>query len=365
VFATFGLGIFVIVHSLFVSSVPDVSILKGVLWVVVAATLIAAWGGLAEEDRSRLEAEVIAGLGGILIASLPLLPTDLGYLRNGSGFQGVLNHPQAFGLAMAVLGAWLGARVLERERPTLLDAIVLGIAMVSVILSESRTAGAALVGGTMVAVLGVAIATRRRPTSVAPALASSRAQLVILLAVAGLVIVGPELAARLQAYVSKRSDERTMFEAYDSSRGHLVRSMWDNILEHPIEGIGFGIASDVGSMEVLRDEVTRLPTGASIEKGVMPLAVLEELGILGALFTGAWLIACFSRAFAGGLVPVAVMCTVLGTNLGESTLFSPSGMGMLILIALAWSVTSPRQRRRVGAGCRGSYVFKPGRAAGV
>ncbi len=76
-----------------------------------------------------------------------------------------------------------------------------------------------------------------------------------------------------------------MLEAYDLSRGSLIDEMWQNITEHPLAGIGFGIGSDPSEMEIERDPVFRLPIGAPIEKGVLPIAVVEELGIIGALPT--------------------------------------------------------------------------------
>jgi hypothetical protein len=72
-----------------------VSILKAVSWLLVTITLFAAWGGLDMDGRFEIENRVFGGLIVIMIASLPLLLVpSIGYAINGTGFQGILNHPQ-------------------------------------------------------------------------------------------------------------------------------------------------------------------------------------------------------------------------------------------------------------------------------
>src|SRR5690606_22400808 len=109
---TLLLGLFFVVHAVLFSPVVDVSVLKAVSWTLAMATLIAAWTGLNEEGRAALADRIFGGLTLLMIVSLPLLTLPVGYLRNGTGFQGVLNHPQAFGPAMALLGAWAAGRML-------------------------------------------------------------------------------------------------------------------------------------------------------------------------------------------------------------------------------------------------------------
>ena len=55
-----------------------------------------------------------------------------------------------------------------------------------------------------------------------------------------------------------------------------------------------------------------------------------------------WLWLLVRRAARGGMTPLAVCLTALAMNFGEATLFSPSGMGMLTLILVAWAATAQR-----------------------
>ncbi len=130
-----------------------------------------------------------------------------------------------------------------------------------------------------------------------------------------------------------------MLEAYDRSRGSLIAQMRENIYEHPWTGIGFGVASDPSTMLINHDPVFGLPVGASVEKGVAFVAIVEELGILGAALVGLWVFALLRGAARSGIAPFAVVLTILFLNMGESTFFSPGGFGLLSLLLLGWAFT--------------------------
>lgn len=336
---TFALGAFLIVHSLYVSPIVDVSILKALSWTVVVATLLSAWSGLDDDARARLERQLFGGLIVLILASLPLAFTATGYLRNGTGFQGVLSHPQAFGPMVAFLGGWLAGRLLGSARPRWRDAVLLGLCLVLVIMSEARTAGLALVLGVVASVLVSSSLSGIPVRKLLPGLASRRLFGLALTAVIGVVLAAPVLSDRISAYLTKRSGSTDLVAAAEASRGGLVDEMLVNIEKYPLTGIGFGVASDPSSMRIDRDPLLGLPTGATIEKGVLPFAVIEELGILGALLVLAWLWMLVRRGARSGVFALSVLTIVLLTNLGEATLFSPGGMGLLPLILLTWAVT--------------------------
>lgn len=339
VLATLALGAFLIIHSMLFSPLPDVSILKALSWTVVVATLLSAWSGLSYEARTRLERQLFSGLIALVLVSLPLIATATGYLRNDTGFQGVLNHPQAFGPAVAFLGGWLGGRLLGTARPRWRDVVLMAMCLLLVVMSEARTAGLALVLGVASAVLVSPFIAGIPARRLMPGLAGRRLQVLALIAPIVLVFVGPALSDRLDDYFLKRSDSASLLEAADVSRGLLVFTMIANIEENPLTGIGFGLASDPSSMQVDRNPALGLPTGASVEKGVLPIAVLEELGIFGFLLVVAWLWLMVRRGARSGIAAFAVLATLLLTNLGEATLFSPGGMGLFPLILLAWAAT--------------------------
>ena len=343
---TFFLGLFLVLHSLLFSPVVDVSVLKATSWMVVMVTLIAAWGGLADEVRSRLVDQVFAVLTLLMLLSIPLLVLPLGYLTSGTGFQGVFSHPQSFGPAMALLCAWGVGQMLSQRRPTWSSVALVGMCLSMVALSEARTAGVALVLGVGVAIMMVT-GFRRGHGMVLPGLRSARFQFVVVFSVLGLIVAAASVNRFITDFIAKgdQAEVSGLLGAYEDSRGPLMEKMWANIEKDSWVGIGFGIASNHEEMAVARDPLLGLPVSASIEKGVLPLAVLEEVGVIGFALTALWILMLFKRTTRGGITPTAVSVTALLLNMGESTLFSPSGFGLLPLILLGWAFSTTSRPR--------------------
>ena len=336
--ATLTLGLLLIGHSFLFSPIPDVSVLKALSWTAVTATLFAAWGAMNKEDRDQTTSQIFGGLVAVLICSVPLLASPIGYSRNESGFQGVLGHPQAFGPTMALLGVWAGARMLGEKRPPWLLVLLMGACLVLIVLSEARTAGLALVLGLASAAMLVPFISRQSIKKMLPGLGSRRVYLVAGVAAVGVLFSGAVLTDRIGSYIDKRGGGGGLMQSYETSRGALIDVMLENINMAPYVGIGFGIASRPEEMIVDRDPVFGLPTGAVVEKGVLPYQVVEELGLFGALFVLLWLGMAIKRASRGTVTTLAILLTVLLLNLGESTFFSPGGMGLLPLILFTWAV---------------------------
>ncbi len=137
-----------------------------------------------------------------------------------------------------------------------------------------------------------------------------------------------------------------MVEAAEKSRGSLVDAMIENIGMRPLWGSGFGLASDLSTMNVEREPVTGLAIGAPVEKGVLFVAVVEEVGLIGAFFVFLWMWLLIHRSAKAGIIAFCVMATALAINIGEAILFSPGGPGLLILIVLTWAVTNESMVRR-------------------
>ncbi len=345
---TLLLGLFFVVHSLLFSPIVDVSVLKAVSWVLVMSAMIEAWTGLEPENQEKVSRQIFGGLVVLLIASSPLLLMPLGYLRNNTGFQGVMSHPQSFGPTMALLGAWAVSYIFSAKRPPWSLVWLAMACVVLVVLSEARTAGLALLLGVGVAIVTAPMFVSRQLTVVFPGLRSPRTHIVFFIALAGLIVAGAKVENVITHYLTKsgRSEGVGLVEQYQTSRGRLMDQMWINIQENPLQGIGFGIDSYPLEMDIKRESLFGLPVSASVEKGVMPLAVLEELGLVGFLAFAMWVYMLLRHSVRGGVAPFLVVMTILFLNFGESTLFSPGGVGLLSLILLGWAFSSGHRRRR-------------------
>lgn len=340
-------GAFAVLHSIFFSPAADVSVLKAVSWTLAFSTILTAWSELGAQESNILEKEIFGSLILLMVVSLPLLVTPLGYMRNGTGFQGVLNHPQAFGPTMALLGVWTMSRWLTGTGKRVWLYLALAVGCIGLVVSsEARTAGFAMVLGIILATITVVLLSECPLRESLPNLGSYRMFIVIIVTSLCAVFAGQEISDRYTDYLAKRGkvNVESLADAYQKSRGGLAQGMWMNIQNDPVVGIGFGIASDPSSMKIIREPLFGLPVSAVIEKGILPLAVWEELGLIGlGLFVGLVLL-FLRRGIKAGLGALSVGMTAFLLNLGESTFFSPGGMGLLSLILFGWVVSSARHQ---------------------
>lgn len=352
--ATFGtilIGLGIIAHSILVSPNIDVSILKASIWLITIATLFSVWGGMNQSEWSESTRFVFGGLIVVALASIPLVGTSVGVLRNGWGFQGLLNHPQVFGPAMGVLGTWAFAKFLEQQKLRADLLLLTGLCVVFVFMSASRTAGVSMVFGIAGAVAALFLLTSRSLPSILPGLSNRHVWIVVL----GLAFVAvlniDKVGAGVASFITKSegSETHSLVDAYETSRGFLLYRMVENILASPFHGIGFGSPSIQGSMEIERDPIFGLPFGAPIEKGVVPIMVIEELGIPFAVLIFYWIFTLIRRTASAEYSRLAVLITVLLLNMGEAVFFSPGGQGLLVLILVAWSAASPCKVRTLNA----------------
>ena len=341
-------GTFCIVQSVLVSYAPDVSILKAVSFLVMALTLSISWFS-RQVKTEQLQGWIFFWLAAIAIASAPLLLHPLGYLKNNHGFQGILNQPQVFGITMALTGAWIGGRMLRLRAFSGVDIVLAALVILMLFLSESRGAMMAVSGGLL---LSYFLARGLSLRTIRAAFKNLRHKRVFLLFVCLLFTGGmffDKVSNMIERTIAKRSDNQTIASAFDASRGRLISKSLDNFYANPVLGIGFGVASDPSKMKVTREPVFGLPVGASIEKGNMYSAILEEIGFAGfLLFAGLLVVLLNSICRSGQLEMVWLFFCALLVNIGEAVLFSPNGIGLLVwmLVLMATSARSVNAARQ-------------------
>ena len=338
-------GIFVIFHSFYVSYFPIISILKIISWLIVMILLLKTWSEFNTREHKDLQKWIIKFLLLIAIISLPThFVREIGYIKNSFGFQGVLNHPQAFGATIAIFTSILVGEMLLQKRPSWLIMVTILLSLLMIFLSQTRTAGLGLIFAVGFSLVFFFILNFFKKQSYAPVLKSYRFFIIFLFSSLLLLIFYSELGPQISNFISKggRVDLLGIFEAYKKARAVLFIPMMENISENFVSGIGFGIASDPVSMSVKLDPFFDLPIQASVEKGVLVLMVLEELGIFGFIIFLVWVLFLFYRALNNGIKAFIVVSSIFIINLGEATLFSPGGLGLLFLILLTSFVSLPK-----------------------
>lgn len=122
-----------------------------------------------------------------------------------------------------------------------------------------------------------------------------------------------------------KTDRRSLSEAFTASRQGLIEMCMDDFRQRPLIGMGFQVA------EYTQEYARRnkgLILSSPIEKGVIPIMILGETGIVGII-----VFAIFLLVFYGGCVnkrlyiTLVMMLVLLTINLGEATFFSPGGIG--------------------------------------
>ena len=270
----------------------------------------------------------------LAVALLSLLSLALGVARNfktENVLQGLHNlafyHSNAAGPIFALIVVYLLNVVLfTRHRNRWMCLPIAGILTYCLWLTGSRTGLGSLLAGITIT-LGLAMAWGRGRQFMIR-LNYSRTSILLMLCAIGLAAAmteigtGGSLSSGVRSFVSKNTEEVEELTAEDvlSSRAGLVQRAWENFQRSPLVGIGFGVSTDpyfIANATLLY---------APVEKGFLPGAVLEEVGLVGALAFLGFLGAMSSTLIRNRSIPgVAMFASFLITNLGEASFFALGG----------------------------------------
>lgn len=275
-----------------------------------------------------------------IAGSALFLFAGLGFERNGRGFQGIFIHPQTFGPLMAVITAWFTGIWLGAKKPPIVMPFLVGVSFVFIYLSQARTGmGAALLGGGIAYLLSVfskrAIPHQKRLYKLAGAVGF------------GLVVLALLNPSRVQeaalGFIQKREVTSTEFSViFQESRGFLVDASLNNFRAHPLFGIGLGVPTDYQDTDISNfQSIAGIPISASVEKGFLPAAIVEEMGILGALLSITLLLMIINRVRRRhSFMTLWVLLSALLINVGEAVLFSVGGLGIFIWIIVGMTYSN-------------------------
>lgn len=320
---------------------PTVSLMKVASFGVGATAVVAAALVLRVGDAQRLRLwlpSLVLAVGLVSLLTIPF-PAISQRVYLGS-FQGILSHPQSFGTFLAPLVTLLASRLLlHRRQFSKLDGLALSVAGLLLLASATRTAALAVILGVTGAMfLGVLRnRTARREAMRAWMLGIGLAALALIA-----VLASSGLRGAVFEFVFKRDTTASLDEAFMSSRGVGIESQWRNFLEQPLIGHGFGIFPG-GGFPTRVVTFMGLPISAPVEKGFLPTAVLEEVGVVGGAAFLVLVVAMVRRAMRTGDQPwTAVLLTCLFINLGEAVFFSVGGIGLVFWIWMGVAMRGTR-----------------------
>lgn len=121
------------------------------------------------------------------------------------------------------------------------------------------------------------------------------------------------------------ADQREMAEAFTGSRQGAMEQSLSDYRRNPTWGSGFQV---IWEHRDLWQRSNGLVLSASIEKGVLPVMILGECGIVGCITFGIFLISFYATCARRRLHVTSTMFTLLlVSNMGEASFFSPGGIG--------------------------------------
>jgi len=316
----------------------QISFSKITVFTYGVATFLIAFNSLDKHSLMDLKDWFLAISVAVVLISLPtLFLPSVGYLCNGRGFQGVFNHPQGFGVFLAPIIAYLASKIfLLRSSEKLWVRLFGAIAFLVMFLSRSRTAmltvlislGSALVAGTLSPHHKVMqMAALRTLTYIASGL-------IILFA---LIVISPVFSKTIEGFWLKGEENTTLEEAFYRSRGAGIDFHWNRFLQKPLTGHGFGIDAAHG-IKKNPESFLGIAVSSPTEKGFLPVAFLEEVGIIGLLFfMPFFLILCWSAVSQPDMGLISIFFACLFVNIGEAVFFSPGYLGgyLWLLIGLS------------------------------
>lgn len=245
-------------------------------------------------------------------------------------FGGITNHSQTFAPLLALTVGWVlcDMLLLERRFRWLHLSIVI-FALPLIYMTRSRVGLVSVVAAMYMSAFYAA-----RKVQLPSGLRARLSQGII---ASGALLVVVALVAQLTTgamsrWMRKTNDEeldkRSLGEAMTSSRMGLLDQSLYEFKRKPLIGSGFQVAEYTQDLVAVSKGFI---FSAPIEKGVTPVMVLGETGILGEtcflIFIFSFCGACVRRKY---IVTFSLFTVMLVTNLGEATLFSPGGTGGIL-----------------------------------
>lgn len=275
----------------------------------------------------------------LAVLSIPTYFMYAGFAINGRGFQGAMNHPQGFALAMGSLFMLCYYRIISKASPHYwFNLALMAMSFAFLVLSQSRTSIFALLLSLFLAEI-VGYFKGGKMLFVGRIALNKWVFIGFVFAIGLAALNADKVKSLSEGILQKGSDAGNVQEAFAESRGFLFQAAWRNFKENRWFGIGFQVSNGKYGgyeMKVSRDPIFAIPIGASIEKGFLPMAMLEEIGLVGAALFILILINVFLTGVGGaGYYAVSLFFFSLFVNFGEAVLFSLSGYGLLIWLLIS------------------------------
>ena len=296
-------GLYMALSSLFMSSYPTISVFKVISYIVPFLAII---DGLYYSRNTNWIHIINICFGLVSIGSVVLVFHPYGYMRNGHAFQGFLNHPNVYGVILAL---FLAAYLFEHSYKNLniKNILIICICFVLIILSESRT-------GFLSAVIALLI-------NITYSRKKDRKALFLLAIYIGVLLIFATTTIwdKLLRFLYKGGN--AVGDIGNTRLPSIVANL-NRFLNSPLFGTGFNVPYIAG----VRDYSFAL--NVAVENGNLLTAILGDLGFIGfCLFC-----ICYAYIFIIGKCPngYSLFFIPFIVSLGEMAFFSTNNYGLLL-----------------------------------
>lgn len=318
--------------SLLTGYFVEIALLKLLNFALATSAMFAGAAVLRQRNKDLAEwfvtlaaVTVVLGVGSIVLG--------IGRNMRGLGavaptFNGPFYHSNCLGPLAAMMVIYLACVVIfANYRNRWVCVVLAGCLVYFMVLTQSRTSFGALFVG-LLTTIGLTFVMARRGY-VRLRMNMSRFVLVggVAMAAVGLLIAdmasGNTVTKAVVAFANKGGAiEELSIDQVLSSRKAIVQLSWNNFLQSPLIGIGF----EVSTSDFFRQNASLFY--APIEKGFLPVAVLEETGLIGTFFFVVFLVAYLGYLARRLNIPgIAMFVTFLAVNCGEAMFFAVGGHG--------------------------------------
>lgn len=249
-------------------------------------------------------------------------------------FSGVTNHSQTLAPMAVSLAAWtLSDMIFCERRLSKLHLAILGAAPILIFMTRSRAGFLGFVVA-MAMICLYAMPKSRASSKVKSKMSGFLAFGVVVIATA--LIIGEARSDMVSRWLRKTDDlardSRNLSEAFTASRMGKVDSLLSDFKKSPMFGTGFQVIEEHQALYQL-GRITLF--SAPIEKGVLPIMVLSETGVIGALVFAVFLCVFYGMcAMKRYIVTASLFTVMLALNMAEADFFSPAACGGVMWMIL-------------------------------
>lgn len=302
----FVFAIEIIITNFLFSSYPIVATFKVISYII---PFMAVLKGICDFCDINWIKRIVIPLGFVLIGSAILIPFPVGYLRNGHAFQGLFNHPNVYGVMLAL---FLAGFLYSSHRITVKEIVMSIIVVMLAILSESRTGIFACVFAIVLYLLSKEIRTK--------------ASNIIYLFAIGLTIIAllslnDSIMSNIYFLLHKGGNESILF-----SRENQIEQNLNRFQSNPLFGRGFNVpyVQGVYSLKFSFDLV--------VENGNLLLSLLGDVGIVGLIM----FFICYIRIFRIGWGNKIVLFVIpFIVAMGEQSFFSTNNFALIMYMYIS------------------------------